>query len=111
MRLQKQCVSKEDIIKGQHSDPDLKVIRKCNHFKDLKSDWQEISRHEPTVKGYWLQWDSLQLRDDLITRKMESPDQKRFVYQTIVPNSCKENVLRELHLHFGVNQTLARIRD
>jgi len=52
------------------------------------------------------------MRDDLITRKWESSDGKRFVYLTIVPNSYKENVLRELHdSRGGVNQTLARIRD
>jgi len=110
----KSSVSKEDIIEGQRLDPDLKVIRTWLE-KDLKPDWQEISRHGPTVKGYWLQWDSLHRRDDLITRKWKSPDGKRFVYQRIVPNSCKENVLLELldsHRggHFGVNQTLARIR-
>jgi len=61
-------VSKEDIMKKQRSDSGLKVIRTWLE-KDWKPDWQEISRYGPTVKGYWLQWDSLQLRDDLITRK------------------------------------------
>jgi len=45
------------------------------------------------VSGY----ESLQLRDDLITRKWESPDGKSLVYQTIEPNSCKESVLQDLH--------------
>jgi len=77
---------------------------------------ENISRHGPTVKGLWLQWDSLQLREDLITRKWKSPDGKSLVYQIIVPNSCKESVLQELHDsrgrgHFGVNRTLARVRD
>jgi len=94
--------SKEDIIKGQRSDPVLKVIRGWLE-KDLKPDWQEICRYGPTVKGYWLQWDLL-------------ADGKRFVCHTVVPNCCKENVLRELHdtrggRHYAVNQTLARIRD
>jgi len=44
--------SKEDIIKRQRSDPDLKVIRKWLE-NDLKLDWREISRHGPTVKGWW----------------------------------------------------------
>jgi len=46
-------VFKEDIIKGQHSDADLKVIRRWLE-KDSKPDWKEISRHGPTVKGYWM---------------------------------------------------------
>jgi len=58
----KSSVSKVDIIKGQRPDPDLKLIRTWLE-KDLKPDWYEISRHGPTVTGYWLQWDSLHLRE------------------------------------------------
>lgn len=65
------------------------------------------------VTSCWRQWISLQLRDNLITRRWESPDEKSFVYKTIVPSSYKENVFRELHEScegglFRVNRTLTR---
>jgi len=53
--------------KGQTLDPDLKVIRSWLEMV-WKPIWQEISRPGPTVKGYWLQLNSLQ-SDDLIIRK------------------------------------------
>jgi len=87
----KSSVSKEDISKGQRPDPDLKVIRTWLE-NDLKPDWQEISRHGPTVKGYWMQWDSLHLRDDLITRKWESSDGTE---QVCLPNNSAQFLQRE----------------
>jgi len=60
-------VSREQIIEAQRLDPDLSIIREWLE-KDLKPEWQDVSRPGPTVQGFWLQWDSLQLRDDLITR-------------------------------------------
>ncbi|KAJ8912305.1 hypothetical protein NQ315_017338 [Exocentrus adspersus] len=107
--------TKDRLREEQGCDKDLRIVRQWLD-SGVPPKWQEISRHGPTVKGYWLQWDSLCLRDDLITRKWESPDGKATVYQTIVPVSCVDKILRELHDsraggHFGVNRTLARVRD
>ncbi|KAJ8915715.1 hypothetical protein NQ315_000649 [Exocentrus adspersus] len=77
--------TKDRLREEQGCDKDLRIVRQWLG-SGVRPKWQEISRHGPTVKGYWLQWDSLCLRDDLITRIWESPDGKATVYQTIVPS-------------------------
>lgn len=34
-----------------------------------ETKWQEIVKSDQQIKDYWLQWRSLFIRDDLITRK------------------------------------------
>ena len=75
-----------------------------------RPEWQEIAKYGQPIKGYWLQWDSMFIRDDLLTRKWESPDGKTLVYQTLLSGTCIQDVLQELHDsrsggHYGINRT------
>jgi len=112
-------VSNEDIIKGQRSDYDLKASKRWLE-KDLKPDWQEISRRGPTV----VDQEILAAMGFSSTAKSPNHWQMgKFRWKTpcLTKHSAQflqseEIVLRELHEsrrggHIGVNQTLARIRD
>ncbi|KAJ8947621.1 hypothetical protein NQ318_002633 [Aromia moschata] len=107
--------SSAEMMKSQKKDSDLKLIR--NWVKHgVRPTWQEVSRYGTTIKGYWAQWSSLCLRDGLLHRKWESPDGVSAVYQLVLPKARIHQVLEELHSsptggHFGVNRTLARVRD
>ncbi|KAJ8935901.1 hypothetical protein NQ318_016234 [Aromia moschata] len=104
--------SSEEMMKSQKKDNDLRLIR--NWVKNgVRPSWQEVSRYGTTIKGYWAQWSSLCLRDDLLHRKWESPDGVSAVYQLVLPKARIHQVLEELHSspsggHFGVTRTLAR---
>jgi len=76
---------------------------------------QEIASEGPSAKAYWLQWDSLLLRDGVLQRKWESPNLKTSIFQIIVPQKKIKQILEEVHDspsggHFGVNKTLDKIR-
>ncbi|KAJ8957649.1 hypothetical protein NQ318_017541 [Aromia moschata] len=107
--------SSEELKKSQKKDNDLKLIRSWVK-NGVRPTWQEVSRYGTTIKGYWAQWNSLCLRDDLLHRKWESPDGVSVVYQLVLPKARIHQVLEELHSspsggHFGVTRTLARVRD
>nr|XP_023025277.1 uncharacterized protein LOC111513307 [Leptinotarsa decemlineata] len=73
-------LTRQDIIVAQKEDPVLKTVRKWI-AKGVTPEWQEISKHGQQEKGYWLQWDSMSIQDDLLTRKskarMEEPTYSR----------------------------------
>ncbi|KAJ8952825.1 hypothetical protein NQ318_008146 [Aromia moschata] len=71
--------SSEELKKSQKKDNDLKLIRSWVK-NGVRPTWQEVSRYGTTIKGYWAQWNSLCLRDDLLHRKWESPDGVSVVY-------------------------------
>ncbi|KAJ8946183.1 hypothetical protein NQ318_001695 [Aromia moschata] len=107
--------SSEELKKSQKKDSDLKLIR--NWVKNgVRPTWQEISRYGTTINGYWAQWNSLRFRDGLLDRNWESLDGVSAVYQLFLPKARIHQVLEELHSsltggHFGVNRTLARVRN
>lgn len=51
--------------------------RKKDAHLVMAAEWQEIARYGQPVRCYWLQWESLNLRDELITRKWGSSDEKK----------------------------------
>ncbi|KAJ8957102.1 hypothetical protein NQ318_007317 [Aromia moschata] len=84
---------------SQKKDSDLKLIR--NWVKNgVRPTWQEISRYDTTIKGYWAQWNSLCLRDGLLHREWESPNGLSAVYQLVLPKARihqKSNGMVERH--------------
>ncbi|KAJ8936421.1 hypothetical protein NQ318_014859 [Aromia moschata] len=100
--------SSEELKKSQKKDSDLKLIRNWLKY-GVRPTWQEVSRYGTTIKGYWVQWNSLCLRDGLLHRKWESPDGVSAVYQLVLPKARIHQVLEELHNSpTGVTRTLAR---
>lgn len=78
--------------------------------------WQDVARFSPQLKYYWSIWDSLEVREGLLFRKWESHDGATTSWLLVVPRERVTEVLREFHDapaagHFGVNKTLAKIRQ
>ncbi|GFV07368.1 retrovirus-related Pol polyprotein from transposon 412 [Trichonephila clavipes] len=78
--------------------------------------WQDIAPFHPTTKRYWVLWDNLHLRNDVLYRKWESDDEKTFRWQLILPKTRISTVLKKLHGsptggHFGFMKTLQKVRE
>jgi len=91
----------------------MKIIR--GKEEGLRPSRQEIASENLSIKVYWLQWDSLLLRDGVLQRKWEFPNLETNIFQIIVPQKKIKQILEEAHDsptegHFGVNKTLDKIR-
>ncbi|XP_057324829.1 uncharacterized protein LOC130667333 [Microplitis mediator] len=101
--------------KFQNEDKLLKVIIDFKK-KNLVPDGQSISHLNSISKVYLLYWDSLELKNDILYKKWESPNLSKIVWQIIVPKSKINDILHEAHNsssggHFGINKTLDKIRQ
>ena len=81
-----------------------------------KPGWQDIARFSPQLKYYWTIWDSLEVHEGLLFRKWESHNGTTASWLLVVPRERVAEVLKEFHDapaagHFGVNKTLAKIRQ
>ncbi|GFU21649.1 hypothetical protein TNCV_2423371 [Trichonephila clavipes] len=108
--------SDESVRKKQLADPEIKPIIEFKESSDKKLSWQDIASFHPTTKRYWALWDSLHLRNEVLYRKWESDDGKRFRWQLILPMTRVSIVLKELHGsptggHFGVMKTLQKVHE
>ena len=68
------------------------------------------------AKAYYLEWDRLELREEVLYRRWESDDGKTIKRQLIIPDKYKDIVLEERHdsksaAHLGVTKTRNKIRD
>ena len=75
-----------------------------------------MASYSPTVKSYWAQWDRLSLREGVLYRQWESASGDKEHWQLIVPQSLKDDVLRQVHdsptaAHLGKKKTLGRLRE
>lgn len=81
-----------------------------------KPDWQEISAKNAGIKYYVSVWDSLEVHEDLLFRKWESPDGRSCQWLLVVPREMVGSVMEVCHDapsggHFGVNKTLEKVRQ
>ena len=93
------------------SNPSL--MPKGNH---LSNPHGEVSLRSQNTKAYWAQLARLEFREGVLCWKCESEDEKSFCYQTIVPRSLKNVILREIHSsvasgHLGIIKTTDRIKQ
>jgi len=103
-----------DWTKTQLEDPSIVEIF-CGKEIDRRPLRQELIRGDSDAKNYWLQWDSLVIKEKILCRKWESPNLRSVVSQIVVPRKIVQRVLEEAHdsptgNHFGVNKTLEKIQ-
>lgn len=101
--------------KLQSEDTMLALIIKCKE-ENRRPDHQEISQFGSEMKSYLLYWDSLELIDNKLFRRWESTDHSIIKFQLVIPRNQISRILFESHDnptggHFGVNKTLAKIRE
>lgn len=75
----------------------------------------EVSNLSRTMKLYWNQWDSLQVRNGLLGRRWDTPDGKSLSWLLVVPKSMRSELLKVSHDttsgHLGVKKTLTRVHQ
>jgi len=108
-------LSKELIVKSQEDDLILNLVRQWK-VQDRKPKWAEISRHGEELKYYWVKYNSIEIKNDLVCHGWVGQDKHSVSWQIIVPKSLRKQILEELHAsctsgHMGVKKTLARVRQ
>ncbi|XP_019888240.1 uncharacterized protein LOC109611168 [Ooceraea biroi] len=83
---------------------------------DQRPSWQEIAPNEDAAKIYWSHWDALILEGGVLYKRWVSSNPEGSKLQIIVPRGRIAEILEEAHDsptggHFGVNKTLAKIRQ
>ena len=79
-----------------------------------RPEWKVESHLTASCKTYWSQWDQLEVRDGLLSRRWESDDGKSVKWLLVVPLKFRKEILAELHGgklsgHLGVSKTLAKV--
>ena len=97
----------------QATDPDISPLIQWMQTR-TRPDWQTVSPYSEVTKGYWSQWDSLFLRDDVLYRKFTSNDGLQIFEQIVLPVVLRKTVFEMCHSlpssgHLGIDKTRSRI--
>ena len=107
--------SHEFLQQSQERDPDILPLLKAKEIGN-RPKWEEISGGSRTLRNYWLQWDSLEVKNGLLHRRFENRKGDGAVLQLIVPETLKRDVWAAAHEHplaghFMTKKTLNRVRE
>ncbi|XP_034539554.1 uncharacterized protein LOC117812750 [Notolabrus celidotus] len=102
-----------DLQALQQADPAIGAFLGFWHQQRAPSqaERQELS---PQVRGLVRQWDRIVQTDGLLYRRLFRPDGGEEVYQLLLPEGLKEEVLMQLHQnhgHQGIEQTTELVRQ
>ena len=109
------CFTPENIILEQDKHPEISLIKQWK-LEDKKPEWSEIAKFGLELKSYWIIWDSLILKDDLLYRAKMIADSEEPRYQIVLPQSLRKKSFSLLHNtvtagHLGVQKTLGKIKQ
>ncbi|KAL5015646.1 hypothetical protein ScPMuIL_007270, partial [Solemya velum] len=108
--------SKTDILKFQSEDPVLQIMIELLKKHDDRPHFNEISSDNKDVKSYWIQWEQLELSNDVLYRKWFDPATNETRKLLIVPPEMRNEILTLAHDsttggHFGIKKTRDKIRQ
>ena len=110
----KGALSAENLKTAQKEDS---ILSKLYAWKEenLRPKWADISAEGRLLKSYWAQWDSIELENGLLWRRL-SLSGKEARKQILIPDKLQNVVLEHLHNavtagHMGVRRTLAAVRQ
>ncbi|KAL5004549.1 hypothetical protein ScPMuIL_018005, partial [Solemya velum] len=89
--------SKTDILKFQSEDPVLQIMIELLKKHDDRPHFNEISSDNKDVKSYWIQWEQLELSDDVLYRKWFDPATNETRKLLIVPPEMRNEILTLAH--------------
>lgn len=103
-----------EMIDFQKQDSDLKILYQWLEQEKLPSR-DEVAQFSPAVRNFWLNWDSITLKDGILYRKLTLVDNKE-VQQLLVPKILRQNILQMCHdnlfsAHQGVNKTIHKVKN
>ena len=105
-----------ELRKAQLADDQIGIVVQWKEAEKGRPEWPSVASYSPTEKSYWAQWDRLSLREGVLYRRWESASGDKEHWQLIVPQSLKDDVLRQVHdcptaAHLGKKKTLGRLRE
>ena len=105
--------SKEELSRLQKEDPDIGPILAAK-VSGNKPSSQDMVTCSPATRHYWILWDSLDVKDDLLVKKFIKRDGSGEYFQFIVPLSMRKEVLYQMHNslmsgHLGCKKTKEKI--
>ncbi|KAL5015607.1 hypothetical protein ScPMuIL_007306, partial [Solemya velum] len=89
--------SKTDILKFQSEDPVLQIMIELLKKHHDRPHFNEISSDNKDVKSYWIQWEQLELSDDVLYRKWFDPATNETRKLLIVPPEMRNEILTLAH--------------
>ena len=108
----------QELIQAQQDDRDIGPILRAKQNSDVRPRWEEIGPGSREMKSYWVQWDSLEIRDNLLYRKFIHPKVPRLNrMQLLTPRKERKVIWESLHSeqmgggHYGFQKSLDKVRE
>ena len=101
----------QTLQKAQMEDEDLQIAEDWGE----KPPWEEVAPESEGVKYLWSRWTNLEKKDGLWYYRWELADGTK-QWKVWVPKTLRPQILKEHHdgrmaSHFGIERTLARIKN
>ena len=97
---------------AQIEDADIQVVVRCVAQQEVPPVAERCTWSRG-AKALFRQRKKLQVRDNILCRRVTDPHTHEVYFQVVCPNSRREEVWRELHVaaaHAGPDRTLAQLR-
>ena len=107
--------TRQELRDMQMADPDISLLVGWKESSKPRPEWPSVSQGCCAVKAYWSQWDRLEVLNGVLYRRWESDAGDATQWQLVVPQSLRDQVLREMHDaktagHLGVTKMLGRVK-
>ena len=104
----------DELVEMQSEDQSIGPIRQLVKNFQIRPPKRESQNLNVEAKILWTQWNSLEIVNDLLYRRIEN-QAGEIVLQLIAPQAIRNHIFKELHEnrtagHFGRDRTLANIR-
>ena len=105
-------ISQESIRFEQANDPILQQLLQWKRAGN-KPDWAMIAHCCRELKIYWYQWDTIEIKDEILCKKQFTVTGTDYLY--IIPTSLRKEVFRHLHEyiiggHLGRSKTYDKLK-
>ena len=105
-------ISQESIRFEQANDPILQQLLQWKRAGN-KPDWAMIAHCCRELKIYWYQWDTIEIKDEILCKKQFTVTGTDYLY--IIPISLRKEVFRHLHEyitggHLGSSKTYDKLK-
>ena len=103
----------DELRNYQNNDPDIGPIIQAK-VSWVKPTSKDMVTRSPAWRHYWVIWDTLELRDDILYKRFMKRDGTDDHMQLLVPSALKRGVLCQMHDyllsgHLGCNKTKQKI--
>ena len=89
-------ISQEDIRIEQEKDPSIQPILQWKR-NGTKPDWSTVAHNGRELKVYWYQWDTIEIKDEILCKKEIRADGTSADYLFIIPVSLRREIFKHLH--------------